>query len=132
MMHPACLAVMVDDLAPDTELGLDAKRQAFLAVVPQHRIFGAGTGAHVDVIRFQGHEPRHRQPAAAHRQSDFRGIVGRKRAATCHRPERRQQRQRQKEPHHGSKRFFHRSLVLVLSFGNLMRGKTSGSSGTIV
>ena len=73
---------MVDNLAPDAELGLDAKRQAFLAVVPQHRIFGAGAGAHVDVVRFQGHEPRHRQAAAAHRQPDFRGIIGRKRAAT--------------------------------------------------
>ena len=76
LVHPAGGVLMVHNLAPDAEFAFYPKRKAFLAVLPQHWIFGSRTCPHIYLVRFQGDEARYLIAASAYSHPHFTIVTG--------------------------------------------------------
>ncbi len=60
-MHPALIAVLVGNLAPDIEFLDDLDRQSILFQHQRDGIAQTGACPQIDLIRIQGYKPRNRQ-----------------------------------------------------------------------
>jgi len=73
LVHPALRPVAVADAPPGVELVHDLHRHRPAHEDPLDRVLRPRPGAHVDPVRAQGHEARHRQPGVGR---DRRGAGG--------------------------------------------------------